>query len=224
MRACVILPTYNEAENIRRVLTKLARQPVDVLVVDDNSPDRTARIAETCGARVLVRTKKEGLGKAYAAGMQYVMQDYDVVFEMDADLSHDPQDIRQFLEAIKNADFVIGSRYITGGATPDWNFVRKCISKGGNMLGKSIAGLPYADCTSGYRAIRTNLLKTLDVSAIEGNGYAFQISLLKRAQKKQARIKEIPITFIDRKKGRSKLGIFDMLEFVIVCVKLRFTR
>ncbi len=221
MKACVIIPTYNEAENIKRIVEKLQRHPVDVAVVDDNSPDGTADIAESCGARVIRREKKEGLGKAYVHAFKILADEYDVLFEMDADLSHDPQHIRRFLKEIEEADFIIGSRYVKRGRIKNWNVLRRIISKTGNLLGRNISGINANDCTSGYRAIRTSLLKRIDLDSLRGGGYAFQISLLKAAQNTGARIKEIPITFVERRAGKSKLSKKDIIEFLLVCFKLR---
>lgn len=224
MKACVILPTYNEAENIEKIIRKVKRHKVDILVVDDNSPDGTAKLAEGMNVNLLKRDKKEGLGKAYIAGFKHAMNEYDILFEMDADLSHQPKYIHDFLKEIEENDLVIGSRYVKNGKIENWNLYRKTVSFVGNLFGKYVAGLKVKDCTSGYRAIRTELLKKIDLDNLIGGGYSFQISLLKQCQRKNARIKEIPIVFVDRKKGKSKLGKKEMTEFIKTCLMLRFKK
>ncbi len=238
MRVCIILPTYNERENLPRVLETLNKEflnikehTFNILVVDDNSPDKTYEIAkkysEKCPhIKLLMRERKEGLGAAYIAGMIYAIEllNADIVFEMDADLSHDSKEIQNFMKEIEGGhDFVIGSRYISGGNLPNWPVRRKIISKTGNLLARMLAGIyRVKDCTSGYRAIRVDLLKQINLNNLKVSGYSFQMNLLHAATKKSAKIKEIPITFFDRKEGHSKLTKKDMFEYFINSFKLRF--
>jgi dolichol-phosphate mannosyltransferase len=233
-RACIIIPTYNEAENIEPLLKALFEEfkkideEMHVLVVDDSSPDGTAKVVKRYTRRknvhLLVRKHKEGLGKAYMAGFQWAKRHrMDIVFEMDADFSHNPKELWRFLSQMKNHDFVIGSRYIGPGHVLDWSWDRRIVSWGGNALARYIAGIPVNDCTSGYRCISMKVIKKIDMKNIHTKGYAFQISLLKRAIKAGARIKEIPIVFRDRRRGKSKLGKGQFFEFLWTCMKLRFS-
>tara|TARA_Y100000034_G_C6788229_1_gene352723 strand:+ start:11 stop:721 length:711 start_codon:yes stop_codon:yes gene_type:complete len=235
MKACVILPTYNEKDNIGKLLKKLLEVfkgikdfDMNILVVDDNSPDGTQEeVKKFLGKNIFMITgEKNGLGAAYIRGFTYAIEKLkmDVIFEMDADFSHNPDDIPRFLEEIKNgSDFVIGSRYIKGGDTPDWGFDRKLISSGGNFFARIIAGLySVRDCTSGYRAIRTELIKKINLEDLRVKGYSFQMNLLHNAIKENGKIKEIPIIFVDRHVGTSKIERKDMYEFFINSFKLRF--
>ena len=203
---------------------------MSILVVDDNSPDGTAKIVDqytekfSSSVFLLNRRKKIGLGSAYIAGFKYAMDELgvDAVFEMDADFSHDPKDVPRFMEEVSNgSDFVIGSRYIRGGNIPDWGFKRRMISRGGNFFARAIAGIPVNDCTSGFRAIKTSLLEKIDLDSLGAQGYAFQMNLLNEAMKNGAKIKEIPITFNNRKYGESKLGNGDIQEFFFNAFKIR---
>lgn len=229
--AVIVLPTYNEKDNIGRLLEAIYSQKLrlngtklSVLVVDDSSPDGTGEIVKGYSQKnpdiqLLNGTKKQGLGTAYVRGFKYAMDRLgaDVVFEMDADFSHNPDDIPRLLtEALNGSDFVIGSRYVYGGSIPnDWSLLRKANSRWGNFFARRVAGLgKVKDCTSGYRAIKADLLKQIDLDKLGVKGYAFQINLLSQALKKNARVKELPITFIDRTNGKSKLRIGDILEFI----------
>ncbi len=234
----VVLPTYNEKENIGRLIKAIFAQEnnlqkikLSVLVVDDSSPDRTQDVVtalmEQYKSLHLLTGKKEGLGVACLRGFQYAMRQLqaDVVVEMDADFSHNPSDLPLLLERIQEgADFVIGSRYIPGGSIPkNWPFYRKLNSKLGNVFAKYIAGLnPVNDCTSGYRAMRTSILKKIHLTKIDVKGYAFLLKLLFFAKKANAIIIEVPIHFIDRHSGKSKMGLRDIIEFVEECLMLRF--
>jgi len=236
-KACIIIPTYNERKNMPIILdrllsvfSKIKDYQMYILIVDDNSPDGTANIVEEyCkkhrNIRLLNRKKKIGLGAAYIAGFRYVFENIDanVIFQMDADLSHTPERIPEFLKQINNGyNFVIGSRYIPGGRVVGWTIDRKLTSKTGNIIARHIAGVSANDCTSGFRAIKTDLLKRMNFDGINIKGYAFLIGLLHRAVKNGARIKEIPISFRDRKYGQTKLSKSDMKEFLISCIKMRF--
>lgn len=236
-RCCVVLPTYNERENVKCLLPELLnisqrvaeKWDVLLLMVDDGSPDRTAdevkRLANENPGKIflLERSEKRGLGEAYKAGFSYATKELraDVLVEMDADLSHDPNDLPRLLDKIENGyDFVIGSRYINGGKINGWPLRRKLISWTGNLLGRFALGFKVKDCTSGFRAIRASLLSGLQ-EQLETRGYAFQISLLHFVLKKRAKITEVPIIFKERKLGKSKLGSRDLIEFIVTAFKLR---
>jgi dolichol-phosphate mannosyltransferase len=233
MKACIILPTYNERENISRLIPALLDVfksirdwDMRILVVDDNSPDGTASVVKEFAKKHknihLLIGQKKGLGAAYVRGFKLVIDKIDVVIMMDADFSHNPEKIPEFLKQIeKGYDFVIGSRYIKGGATPDWSLIRKIISGGGNFFARVVVGLRPHDCTSGYRAIRTSFLKKVDFKNIGTRGYAFQATLLYELSEIGARIKEIPVVFYDRKVGKTKLGKKDIIEFLFNAFRLR---
>src|SRR3989344_2084447 len=236
MKVCIILPTYNEKENISNLLENLLvvfeknnDYDMNILVVDDNSPDGTQDVVKKFleDKRVnMITGEKQGLGAAYIRGFRYAINNLkaDVVFEMDADFSHKPNDIPRFLNEINNDyDFIIGSRYIPGGGTPDWDIIRKAISSSGNFFARSIAGLRKVhDCTYGYRAIRTDLIKKMDLNKIDAQGYSFQMNLLWFALKNNAKVKEIPIIFNDRNLGNSKMRLKDLMEFFMNSFKLRW--
>lgn len=226
MSALVIIPTYQEAANIENVLTQV-RQSVPsahVLVVDDSSPDETAELAGKVGAQlggidVLLRPGKEGLGAAYRAGFAWGQSNgYEIMIEMDADLSHDPAALPRLIEAIESgADLVIGSRYVAGGAVPGWPAHRLMLSQGGNAYARLLLGMKVADLTSGYRAFRSSKLAEMDLEAVRADGYGFQIELAYRMARVGGKIKEIPITFVDRTQGKSKMSsriIFEALLLV----------
>lgn len=227
----VVLPTYNEKDNIGKILeaiyaqrTRLNGINLSVLVVDDSSPDGTADIVRSYQKAYpnlqLLKGKKQGLGTAYIRGFKYAMSRMkaDVVFEMDADFSHDPNDIsRLAVEIFYGNDFVIGSRYIPGGSIPNhWSKLRVANSKWGNIFARHVAGLgKIKDCTSGFRAIKVDLLRKIKLNKLNVKGYAFQINLLHAAIKNGAKVTEVPINFKDRVKGESKLKIGDIAEFVV---------
>lgn len=230
MKVVIILPCYNERDNIIPMINALQRQArllvhdLHLLIVDDDSPDGTGDLARNAMRFYrnvhLITGKKEGLGAAYIRGMRHAMNmlNADVVFEMDADFSHDPSDVPRLLKEIDDrADFVIGSRYVTGGSIPkEWNLLRKANSFFGNLVARYVAGIyRVRDCTAGFRAIRTSTLRQIDFSALKVRGYAFQVALLHQAVATGARVKEIPVHFIDRKYGESKLGLSDIMEFVL---------
>lgn len=228
MRSVVVLPTYNEAENIGPFLRAVreAAPNTDVLVVDDNSPDGTGRIADEVGAEVggvevLHRPGKDGLGSAYREGFARVLDaGYDVVVSMDADFSHDPQRIPEFLDAIADgADLVIGSRYVTGGGTTDWPIHRQLLSKWGNAYTRSILGVGARDCTSGYRAYRAAALAAIDPTSTSAEGYAFLTELVRRLTIKGAVIVERPIIFRDRTRGKSKMSGRIIVESMLLVTR-----
>ncbi|MGI9022930.1 MAG: polyprenol monophosphomannose synthase [Acidimicrobiales bacterium] len=221
MRTLVVLPTYNEAENISIVLNRLraAVPAADVLVVDDSSPDGTADLAKAIGDElggidVLVRPAKQGLGRAYRTGFTEGMsRGYEVLVEMDSDLSHDPAALPSLLAAVEEgADLVIGSRYVPGGSIPHWPFHRRALSRNGNRYASRMLGLRVADSTSGYRAYRSGLMARIDLDAVRANGYGFQIEMVYRVARLGGRIEERPIEFVDRERGVSKMSTRVVVE------------
>lgn len=213
-RALVVVPTYNEAVNLPSIVPQiLAQNPrIDVLIVDDNSPDGTGQLADEMAAadgrvHVLHRPGKGGLGKAYLAGFRWALErDYEFVFEMDADFSHDPMFLCKFLRAAEGADLVIGSRYKTGVNVINWPISRLLLSLGANQYARWITGLPVMDSTGGFKCFRRRVLQAIDFDRVRSNGYAFQIEMSFRAWKKGFRLVEIPIVFTDRVEGQSKMN------------------
>jgi len=213
-RALIIFPTYNEKENIERIVEQVLEQDncVDVLIVDDSSPDGTGQIADKMSSEnsrinVLHREKKEGLGRAYIAGFQWgIERKYDYLFEMDADFSHKPEYIPDFLETIKEYDLVLGSRYISGVNVVNWPMSRLLLSYFANMYARIVTGLPVRDGTGGFKCFRREVLEAIDLVSIKSNGYIFQIEMSMRAWKMGYSIKEIPIVFVDREMGASKMS------------------
>ena len=237
MKVVIIIPTYNEWENIAPLVEALHGQfssmphDMNILVVDDNSPDRTADEVRSLQQRYsklhLIEGRKAGLGAAYIRGMSYAIEQMsaDVVFEMDADFSHKPEDVPRLMSEISaGADFVIGSRYVKGGSIPEnWGFIRRLISSGGNLVARYVAGIyRVRDCTAGFRAIRTSVLCNIDLSRLRVQGYAFQVALLHAAVLDEAKVVEVPVDFIDRTRGESKLGLSDIIEFVENAWWIRF--
>jgi dolichol-phosphate mannosyltransferase len=209
VRVQVVIPTYQEVENIATAIggVRSALPDAGVLVVDDSSPDGTADVAKGCGADVLVRPRREGLGAAYRDGWARALASgADVIVSMDADGSHDPAALPQLIAGIAGgADLVMGSRYVPGGAVPGWPAHRLLLSKGGNQYAKAVLGLPVHDATGGYRAYRADLLHRIDVATLRASGYGFQIELVYRSARLGANIVEVPITFVDRRLGTSKM-------------------
>ena len=233
MKILIILPTYNEIENLQAVVEEiLARGPYDILVVDDNSPDGTGALADRLAKKhrdrvhVLHRAAKEGLGRAYIDGFKWGLQrDYDVVFEMDADFSHNPAHLSQFVREIENgADLVLGSRNIKGGGTRNWSVLRTLVSKGGSQYARLILFSPYHDLTSGFKAFRREVLEALDLENVDSNGYSFQIELTHRTHQMGFKVRETPIIFVDRKVGKSKMTGRIVLEAMLVVWKIRFSK
>lgn len=239
--AVIVLPTYNEKDNIGRLLEEIQNQrhrlngtKLSILVVDDSSPDGTGEIVQEYSQKysniqLLNGTKKQGLGTAYIRGFKYAIDKLgaDVVFEMDADFSHNPNDIPRFLtKALNGSDFVIGSRYVFGGSIPsNWSLLRKANSRWGNFFARRVAGLARVkDCTSGYRAIKVDLLKQVELDKLGVKGYAFQINLLNQAIKKGAKVAELPINFTDRTSGKSKLRFADISEFIVSSLVIGLSR
>lgn len=221
MEVLVVLPTYNEAGNIDTVL-RLVRDAVPhatVLVVDDGSPDGTAKLAEETGAEiggveVMSRPGKAGLGSAYRAGFAWGLErGYDAFVEMDSDLSHDPAAIPSLLAAIEEGhDVAIGSRYVPGGSIPAWSWHRRLLSKGGNIYSSALLGLHVADSTAGFRVYTGPVLRGIELSTVRADSYGFQIEMTYRAIRNGARVKEVPIRFVDRVEGTSKMSFYTVAE------------
>ena len=229
MKILIIIPTYNERDNIEELIPQVLKQDsaVDVLVVDDNSPDKTAEIVEKMAAdnpriHLLKRLGKMGLGTAYVDGFKYALQEgYDSVMEMDADFSHDPVEIPNFIAAGETVDFVQGSRYLNGVTVINWSIWRLLLSYFANRYTRIITGMPVNDATGGYRLIKCKVLEQIDLNKIKSNGYSFQIELLFKVWKKGFKIKEIPIIFYERALGKSKMSKKIMREAVFMVWKLR---
>ncbi len=228
-RTLIIIPTYNEKENIGEIIPViLEKDPsIDVLIVDDNSPDGTGKIAdemvkENSRIKVLHREKKAGLGTAYKTGFKYALENgYDHIFEMDADFSHDPKYIPLFLEAIKKADLVLGSRYISGVNVINWPMSRLLLSYYANVYTRWVTGLPVRDATGGFKCFRREVLEKIDLDRVQSEGYSFQIEMSFRAWKKGFKIKEVPIVFEDRRVGQSKMSKKIVREAIWRVWKLR---
>lgn len=221
MRSCVVIPTYNEKENIEEVITRVLKNNVDVLIVDDSSPDGTGKIVEELVSKfenrlhLVTRKEKQGLGKAYIFGFTKCIENgYDIICQMDADLSHDPAALNSLIDPVSNgkADLVIGSRYVKGGVIPKWTLLRRLLSRGGNFYTRMMLKVKVKDATAGYRAYRTDILKEILNLGILSDGYGFQIEMTYCATNLKARIIEVPISFADRVKGTSKMGGFIIVE------------
>ena len=230
MKALVIVPTYNEAENIRELVPRILEQDpgMEILVVDDNSTDGTGALVDELRQteprlHVLHRPKKLGLGTAYVAGFRYALEHhYDLVFEMDADFSHDPDSIPAFLDAVKDADLVLGSRYLNGVTVVNWPLSRLILSFGANVYTRLITGMPIKDATGGFKCFRRATLEAIDLNRVRSDGYGFQIEMNFEAWRKGLRIKEIPILFVDRRVGISKMNRKIIWEAMWLVWKLRF--
>jgi dolichol-phosphate mannosyltransferase len=213
-RVLVVIPTYNEADNVGVIIDRVRRAvpAVDVLVADDNSPDGTGEIADRLAAadaavHVLHRPGKQGLGAAYVAGFGWAREHgYEAVVEMDADGSHAPEQLPRLLDALREADLVIGSRYVPGGTVVNWPKSRLVISRGGSLYTRLCLGVPYRDTTAGYRAYRMPVLDKIEIDSVTSQGYCFQIDMLWRTHKCGFRVVEVPITFADRERGTSKMS------------------
>jgi len=229
-RACVVLPTYNERDNLPQIVPSIlaAAPELDVLVVDDSSPDGTGALADQLAARerrvrVLHRARKEGLGRAYLAGFGRALADgYGRILEMDADFSHDPARLPALLAASREADLVLGSRYVEGGGTVNWGVGRRALSRGGSFYARTILGLGVRDLTGGFKCFRREVLERIDLPSVRSSGYAFQIELTYRAVKRGFRVVEIPITFVDRRVGQSKMNRRIVAEALWMVWKIRF--
>lgn len=229
MKTLIIIPTYNELENLPRLLPVVLSKDssINILIVDDNSPDGTASFVEgemkkDNRIHIIKRPSKQGLGTAYIAGFKFALQNqFDLIFEMDADFSHDPNEIPKFLEEIKKSDVVLGSRYITGVNVINWPMRRLLLSWFANFYTRVITGMSVHDATGGFKCFRKEVLQAIDLDKVTSNGYAFQIEMTFKAWKKGFRIKEIPIIFMDRVKGKSKMSKKIVREAVTMVWKLR---
>ena len=230
---CICLPTYNERENLEAMVSALAEVlPEDsrILVIDDNSPDGTGEIADRLAAErgnveVLHRPRKEGLGPAYLAGFRRALGlGADLVLEMDCDFSHDPADVPRLLAAADGADLVLGSRYVPGGGTKNWGVLRRVVSRVGSLYAQVLLGLRVRDLTGGFKCYRRAVLETIDLDAIKSKGYAFQIETTYRAIRAGFRVAEVPIVFVDRQVGGSKMSNSIVLEAIWKVPALRLSR
>ena len=239
MKIVVVIPTFKEKENIGSLIDSLQKEleriPYEssILVVDDNSPDGTGRVVQKLMEEnknvYLTSGKKKGLGEAYIRGFKYALKDLrgDIIVQMDGDFSHKPKDVPRLIAEIdKGFDFVIGSRYTRGGKIPEnWNLFRSANSRWGNRFARYIAGIDNVkDCTAGFRAIKAEVLREIDLESLKVRGYSFQMNLLFKAYMMGAKIKEIPVEFVERKFGHTKLGPSDILEFMVNSFKLRVQR
>lgn len=233
MRCLVVMPTYNERENLNGIIESILESAPNthILVVDDNSPDGTGALAdELSKARpdqifVLHRARKEGLGKAYVAGFKYALaHNYDLVVQMDADFSHDPKVLPVFFEEIKTNDLLIGSRYINGISVVNWDLKRLILSKAASFYVRLITRMPFADTTAGFKCWRREALASIDLDRLVSNGYAFLAEMSYRAYRNGLRIKEVPIIFVERRIGQSKMSGNVMFEGMLSIIRMRFRR
>jgi len=239
-KTCIILPTYNEKDNLQRIVPTIQDvlrshglgDSVTILVVDDNSPDSTGQLAEELAKKygniqVLHRHARLGIGSAYRQGFAYAFQrlDPDIVFQMDADLSHDPKNLPDFLAKIEEGyDVVVGSRRVLRGKVIGWSLYRHFLSFVANQLARRLCGIKVYDATSGYRAFTRRALQKAAYSSLMSEGYAFQVEMLFKCQKERLKIAEIPITFVGRRIGKTKLSRGEMLNFLLICLRLLFRR
>jgi dolichol-phosphate mannosyltransferase len=233
LKTLIVTPTYNERDNIERFVESVLRwcPQADVLIVDDNSPDGTGDVADRLAAadervRVMHRKGKLGLASAYVQAFQQGLgEGYELLFEMDADLSHDPADLPKFFAAFdEGADLVIGSRNVPGGGVTGWGPFRHFLSKGGSLYSRSILGLPIRDLTAGYKGFRAGVLREIDLRSVKSEGYSFQIELTYRTVQKGYRVREVPVHFVDRQVGASKMSRRIFAEAIGVVWKLRFEK
>lgn len=229
-KALVIVPTYNERENLPSLVQRLLNLsvPVDLLIVDDNSPDGTGKLADIFAKQhsflhVLNRAQKDGLGRAYVAGFQWALErDYEFIFEMDGDLSHNPDDIPQFLEAAQHADLVLGSRYVNGIRIINWPLKRLMLSKGAAKYVQIVTGMPFTDPTGGFKCFRRRALQAVNLEAVRSRQYAFQIEMTHRLWRQGMKIVEVPIIFTERREGRSKMSGHIVREAFFIVWRLLF--
>lgn len=230
MKTLIIMPTFNESESLETTVSSLraVNSNVHLLIVDDNSPDGTGEIADSLRDEkifVLHRDSKQGLGAAYLEGFAWALsRDYEIVVEMDADGSHRAQDLQELLNAVEQADLVIGSRWVHGGSVLNWPWYRKAISKLGNLYAKTLLRTNISDMTAGYRAYRADFLKQLNLNGVAARGYAFQVEMALRVVKARGVVKEVPIIFVERTKGASKMTTAIVLEALWLVTKWSFYR
>lgn len=234
MKTIIVIPTYNERENIKILIPRISavfkKNGIDgkIIVVDDSSPDGTRDAVKVLQneypVALIERPGKMGMGSAYVCGFRSALDDNpDLIFEMDADLSHDPEHIPQFIDKINQGfDVVVGSRLVKGGKIVGWNWVRRLISWGGNFLGRHVAGIDVSDLTSGYRVYTAEVIKSIELDKVRSKSYDFQLEMLARAIRKGYKIGSIPIVFHDRIGGKSKLSKIDQMSFLLTALKIRF--
>jgi dolichol-phosphate mannosyltransferase len=230
-RSVVVLPTYNERDNVEPIVSAILRQSADfdVLVVDDNSPDGTGQILDRLAdteprVHAMHRAEKSGLGTAYLQGFAWALaREYEFIFEMDADFSHDPADLVRLRAPLiaGAADASVGSRWVPGGGTRNWSFLRTFISRGGSLYSRVILGVPVRDLTSGFKCFSRRVLEHLELDTVHSNGYAFQVEMNYRCYLRKFRVAEVPIVFVDRRVGKSKMGSHIVTEAMLVVVRLR---
>jgi dolichol-phosphate mannosyltransferase len=220
VRTVACLPTYNERENLEPMVRALRALGLEVLVIDDSSPDGTGKLAdrlaaELDGVEVLHRERKEGLGPAYLAGFRRVLAgDAGLIVQIDCDFSHDPADVPRLVEAARQADLVLGSRYVPGGRVENWGLARRLVSAGGSLYARVLLGVGIRDLTGGFKCFRREALEAIDLGAVSSRGYAFQIEMTYRALRAGFRVVEVPITFVDRERGGSKMSRGIVLEAI----------
>ncbi len=237
MKKLIIIPTYNEYDSIVAIISALLALNIadlHILVVDDNSPDGTARLVtnhfasqmERGSVFLLERPHKNGLGQAYVAGFEWALaRDYALILQMDADFSHHPRYVPALIQAAEQgADLVLGSRYVIGGGTRNWGWLRRCISRAGSLYARTILGLPLKDLTGGFKCFRRSVLEAVSLSHLQCQGYAFQIEVTYRCALRKLRIVEVPIVFEDRRIGQSKMSRSILFEAIYKVLKLRFIR
>ncbi|MEK6774437.1 MAG: polyprenol monophosphomannose synthase [Bdellovibrionota bacterium] len=230
MKTLIVIPTYNECENIPVLIDSILKlnRDLNILVVDDNSPDGTGLLVSEISKKnpsvqLLSRPGKEGLGRAYIAGLSWgLSQNYDFLFEMDADFSHRPEDLLKLLDRLQDADFIVGSRYVPGGQTKNWGILRKIISRGGSLYSQIILGYPLQDWTGGFNGWSRTVLERIRLDTVKSNGYSFQIELKYRALKNGFKGIEVPILFEDRRVGQSKMSFKIVIEAFYRVWKIRF--
>ncbi|MEI6857913.1 polyprenol monophosphomannose synthase [Psychrilyobacter sp.] len=233
-KTLILIPTYNESENVEKLLKTiyLVKDNLNILILDDNSPDKTYEIIEKLMEEkykgklfIHKRSSKLGLGTAYIAGFKWALaRDYDYIFEMDADFSHNPKYIPEFLKEIETHDLVIGSRYVPGGGVVNWGVIRKFISRGGSLYSRIILGAPIKDFTGGFKCFKRKTLENLNLDKIVSNGYSFQVELNYKVWLKGMKIKEIPITFEERTLGQSKMSKKIFLEAILKVLWMRVNK
>lgn len=233
MRCLIVLPTYNEHENLRPIIEGIQKHAplAEVLIVDDESPDGTGELADQlCKEQpekifVLHRTRKEGLGRAYVAGFKFALaRDYDVVAQMDADLSHDPAYLPAFFEKIRESDLVVGSRYLQGISVVNWDLKRLILSRAASVYVRFVTRMPLTDATSGFKCWRRETLAAIDLDKIFSGGYLFQVEMSFRTYQKGLRIAEVPIVFVERRLGRSKMDWGIIAEAILGVIRMRLRR
>ncbi len=233
MRCLIVLPTYNEHENLRAIIESIQQHAptVDVVIVDDESPDGTGKLADELSSEqpekvfVLHRPRKDGLGRAYVAGFRFALaRDYDVVVQMDADFSHDPSYLPVFFEKIRENDLVIGSRYVQGISVVNWDLKRLILSRAASGYVRSVTRMPLTDATSGFKCWRRETLEAIDLEKIFSGGYLFQVEMSYRTYQKKFRIAEVPIIFVERRLGRSKMDWGIIAEAILGVIRMRLRR